>query len=125
MVDLHLVCAVNITMHVCHYITLNTTRHKCSVISFFEEFRSADQLVTPPSSDPLGSQLIKAGPLWSWCFKPPLVKRVSVGIAEGMEPDDTRTEVFLGYIGNVPPSLLALWAPLHRAESTLTTCFRR
>ena len=41
MVDLHLVCVcmrtltVNITMHVCHYITLNTTRHKCSVISFF------------------------------------------------------------------------------------------
>ena len=57
--------------------------------------------------------LIEAGPLWSWSFKPPLVEGVSVGIAEGMQPDEAGSEVFLGHSGGVSPPLLALWTPLH------------
>ena len=68
--------------------------------------------------------LIEAGPLWSWSFKPPLVvEGVSVGIAEGMQPDDTGSEVFLGHSGGVSPSLLALWTPLHLSV-LLTAYFR-
>lgn len=67
--------------------------------------------------------LIEAGPLWSWSFKPPLVEGVSVGIAEGMQPDDAGSEVFLGHSGGVSPSFLALWTPLHLSV-LLTAYFR-
>ena len=48
---------------------------------------------------------------------------MNVGIAEGMQPDDAGSEVFLGHSGGVSPSLLALWTPLHLSV-LLTAYFR-